>query len=252
MLKAKIKLLLLFLGLFVNNFYSQTPLCISLGSACGSAMNLRDLGVRAAAYPFDWTVSPFDSLYAALNEDFQYFLTDLKIRPGNQGVIDHYGIHFTHDWPTVAQPHIDALNSDFIGNNTLFKEWEKALPLVREKYRRRIARFNEACLGKEKVFFFRSEDISKEKAIVLRDLFRKKYPSLDFVLIVVRNDLTFQEPWHIDGIRNFYIQQWHDPVGWRNMLRQVGPEFRDVSIKKSAAVLTELLLQEHVACCSEN
>ena len=231
--KTKIYACLLYLGFFVNDFYPKTPLCISLGSTCGPALNLRSLGIRTVAYPFDWVISPFEALINALNDDFQYFLNDLKIRPGNQGVIDHYGFHFTHDWPTINQSNIDALNSDFIGNNTLFHSWQKVLPAVKEKYRRRIERLNQACLSKEKVVFIRADDISKESAITLRDFFIKKYPNLDFVLVVLRGDIAFQEPWNIDKIRNFYFPQYNDFKLFGKILKQVDPAFPNISCCRS-------------------
>lgn len=224
MKQNKIKILF-FILVFMQNIRANIPFCISLGSACGPALNLRNLNLRSEAYPFDWTVTPFDSLYNALREDFKYFLADLLIRPDNQGVIDHYGINYTHDWPTLHQPHIDALNADFISNCTLFSAWQNALPLVREKYQRRINRFRNACLSQNKIFFIRSEETDKEQAVKLKDLIVNIYPSLDFTLIIFGSDIKFQNPWNIDKIKNFYVPRWDDPVLWGQTLKQVGSEF---------------------------
>lgn len=229
------------LCLTTNTVSPKTPLYISLGSSCCSALNLRSLGIRTAAYPFDWVISPFDALYAALKDDFQYFLSDLKIRPGNQGVIDHYGFHFTHDWPTIQHSTIDALNSDFIGNNILFHTWQQVLPAVKEKYRRRIERLKQACLGKEKVFFIRTEEVSKETAIILRDFFRKKYPNLDFVLIALKNDITFQQPWNLDNIKNFYFPQWGDFKHLGAILKQVENASSPAITMNSSAIAISLI-----------
>lgn len=218
----KILFLLVLTLVSAETIFSQQPVCISLGAACGSAMHLRSLGLRTAAYPFDWIISPFESLYEALNDDFSHFLTELTLREDGNGVIDYYGFHFTHDWPTKNNPNIDPLNTEFIGVESLYPEWEKALPLVREKYRRRIQRFREACLGNERVYFFRTEYVNQEQAIMIRDLIRYKYPTLDFVLVVSTIGEKFKKPWNIDGIKNFYIGG--DFNDWKPFLSQIFSE----------------------------
>ncbi|MDR3550770.1 MAG: DUF1796 family putative cysteine peptidase [Candidatus Babeliales bacterium] len=210
--------------LFLLHVQSMHALWISLGRACPSALNLRKLHMRSDAYPFDWVVSPFDSLLTALQTDFQYFLSDLRLRDDRQGVIDYYGISYIHDWPTVNQPHVDALNTDFISNNPISPQWQNALPFVKEKYRRRIERFRAACMGNEKVFFVRSEEITKEQAITLRDFFNAKYPALDFVLVVLKSDASFVSPWNIDKIKNFYIVSLNHTDSWATAFGQVFPD----------------------------
>ena len=224
-MKQNKKIILIFILVIIQNMQATIPLCISLDSACAPALNLRNLNLRLEAYPFDWTVSPFNSLYNALLDDFKHFLTELAMRPDGQGVIDYYGIHYTHDWPTVHSPHIDALNADFIGNCALFSAWQNALPLVREKYRRRIDRFRNACLSANKVFFIRSDDTTREESILLRNLLAKNYPQLDFTLVICSSDLNFQHPWNINRIKNFYVPRWDDSVLWGQTLKQIGPEF---------------------------
>ncbi len=236
--------------LCTNNLDSKIPLCISLGNACGPAINLRDLKIRKEAYPFDWIVSPSSALYKALTDDFSQFLTDIKPRPDNTGVIDSYGFHFTHDWPTEHQPVIDAATSDFVGNAVLHGQWEEVVPLVREKYLRRIKRFKEACLGQEKVVFIRWNS-RKEDLEILRDVFRNKYPNLDFILIAVSHEEDFKEPWNIPYIKNFCRDQWYDPMGLARMLAQVDPAFNDIINTKNIDIDTESH-DGHESCCSCN
>ncbi len=230
-----------------TNIWAKQTVCISLGDACGPAIMLRNLKIRYEAFPFDWTVSPFDGLYAALTSDFAYFLEDLTIRPGGQGVIDHYGIHFTHDWPTVHNPHINPLNADFVPNCQLFHEWEKALPAVKEKYRRRIERLRAMCESQNRIIFIRSGTFkSEDEAIMLRDFFRAKYPDLDFLLIAISHQDNFKTEWNIEGIKNFHLQRWDDSAGLARILQQVDPIFnslrnQDIEIFNSES---ELICQE--------
>ena len=235
-----------FLFIYATSLISH-PICISLGDACGPAMMLRDLGLRREAFPFDWTVSHYDAFIRAFTEDFQFFLTDLKMRSGNQGVIDHYGIHFTHDWPTVERPNIDALQADYINNADLSSNWQQALPLVRQKYVRRIERFRNVCRGSDKVIFIRSGDSGpdvaaiKNKALAIRDYLKSQYPTLDFVLIFISGNPVIQEPWNIDRIKNFYDTNWHNPNGLAHMLKQVDPAFNNLrAVKNTRARRSEL------------
>jgi len=163
-------------------------------------------------------------------------------------VIDHYDIHFTHDWPTVHQPRIDALSADCVGNCVLAPAWEQALPAVREKYRRRIERFRKVCREQEKVFFFRSGS-NRAQAIILRDFFREAYPSLNFILIIPTEDANDQQAWQIEGIRNFYATSWHAPAEWARKLKGIDPAFADVKVIKHSfggGVACQHCLLEHM------
>lgn len=221
MLKKIISIIVLLL--FFQNIQANIPTYITLGGACGPSLMLRELNLRKAAYPFDWIVSPFESVYNAIDDDFEYFFQNLTVRSNNQGVIDYYGFHFVHDLPTVCDAGADLLNVDFIGNNDLAGNWEAALPLVREKYQRRIDRFRQACLGKETIFFL-SDGLLKEHTLILRDLISKKYPSLDFVLIVFSPNESFRNPWHFEKIRNF-CASYNNPSECKKFLDAIAEEF---------------------------
>ena len=179
----------------------QIPLCISLGATCNSAIYLKELGLRHEAYPFDWMTSPFNALCQAINDDFLYFLTDLKLSPNNNGIFDRYGFFFTHDWPTTQDANIQ---NDFVHGTCLVPDWEENTAFVKKKYLRRIERFKNACLGKEKILFLRTEFVTKKESILLKDLIQLKWPKLDFILVVIANHLEFQDQWGIEKIINFY------------------------------------------------
>lgn len=199
-----IRKMILFL-LFFQNIHAELPKYIPLGGACGTALMLRTLNLRQEAYPFDWMISPFESLYMALDDDFEHFFESLRLRSDNQGVIDSYGFEFTHDLPTIASSAVDTLNVDFIGNNFLHPSWEAAVPFAWEKFQRRINRFRAACSGDDKVFFIRTEYITKEQAIALCNLIEKKYPTLDFVLIIIAmGSGDYKQPWGLDKVRTCY------------------------------------------------
>lgn len=166
---------------------AEEPIFISLGARCGTATSLSDLRYRKKAYPLDWLVTPFDGLCQALEDDFAHFLSGCHRE--DQGIIDFYGFQFYHDFPKEGP-------------------FEDAMSAVMKKYQRRIKRFQEVCLGANKVIFIRAEEVSQQKAIILRDLLIRKYPALDFILIAITSEECTEEPWNLYRIRNLRAS-WH-------------------------------------------
>ena len=101
---------------------------ISLGHACAIARNLEKLGLRNSSMPFDWSITNFEGVIKAINNNFANFL-DYDLLFQNSQVLKHYknteyNIQFFHDF-------------------NKFETLEKQLPIVRAKYDRRIKRFYE-------------------------------------------------------------------------------------------------------------
>lgn len=197
---------------------------ISLGQSCTVAGALRDNGLRIQAYPFDWTVSPFNALYDSLAEDFQHFLQEdsLSIRVSDRyGILDYYGFHFVHDFP-ANQPNdkfAELIGENHVTGGIIVDNWKEYLPAVKEKYWRRIARLQESCLGQERVYFIRHSDTTRTQAIALRDLIIKKYPVLDFVLIILGRSQEIRPQWNLDRIYNFYLNE-NDAHEWKEIFKK--------------------------------
>ncbi|MGC2310359.1 MAG: DUF1796 family putative cysteine peptidase [Candidatus Babeliaceae bacterium] len=198
---------------------------ISFGQVCSTASALREYGLRIAAYPFDWIISRFEGLYRAIDDDFKHFLQEdsLKARYDNHGVIDYYGFEFVHDFPTVQSDSIlDDTIEQPIDENLLRDDWKDFIPAVHAKYHKRIERLKNVLQSSEKVYIVRHHGISKELAIQLRDLLRRKYPNLDFILVIVGNSESLKYDWNIPHIRNFYLDDtiiWNDPQQWKNIFK---------------------------------
>lgn len=219
-------LYLILLFTIASNTQIKATTIISLGQACNVAGALRDNGLRMQAYPFDWTVSPFSALYNAINDDFKNFLQEdsLSIRISDRyGVLDYYGFHFVHDFP-ANQPN-DAF-AELIGENhvtggIIVDNWKEFLPTVKEKYYRRIERFKKACLGEEHVYFIRYGDTSKNQATLLRDLLIKKYPTINFTLIILGTSYEMHQNWNLEQIKNFYLNE-NNPKEWNALFKKLG------------------------------
>ncbi len=99
---------------------------ISLGHFCGVASELEKLGYREASLPFDWLITPFDSLMIMINTHFNGFLNiDNLVRDEKKPYIvldKKYNIAFYHDF-------------------SMRKSIKEQVDTVRKKYERRIERF---------------------------------------------------------------------------------------------------------------
>jgi hypothetical protein len=104
---------------------------MSLGLLCTPAMELRTLGLRKTAMPFDWLRSTPAGIVECIRSGFSGFHADVRLNPASERVVDSLGFEFTHDYPT--------LEISTTGPTT--EVWEDHIPRVCEKYHRRIERF---------------------------------------------------------------------------------------------------------------
>lgn len=145
---------------------------ISLGHFCAVASELDKLGFREASLPFDWIISPLDSVIDLINNNFEDFLNpDLLYRDSKRPYIvlnKRYNIAFYHD----------------------FKESipiEEQVSYVQKKYDRRISRFYEYI--NEKTLFVRYIETKQEYEYISENydsflgLLRRTNSENDLILI---------------------------------------------------------------------
>jgi hypothetical protein len=202
--------------------------CVGLGETCTVAAALQKFELRNAAYPFDWVISPHQSLCNVLHNDFQDFLDIryLSVRDDNKGVVNKYGLAFMHDFPTMGYVGEVETQENPLGEGQLRFDWIKFAPEVGRKYDRRIQRFRDLCNSDKKVYFIRHGGITSiDQACSLRDLLRASYPKLDFTLIIVGHNSSFAQPWGEKNIRNYYVpitQVWNDVAEWEKIFIDLG------------------------------
>jgi hypothetical protein len=190
---------------------------ISIGGDCTLASVLRTLNLRTQAFPFDWMFSSFSAVYSAFEDNFSHFLdpASLRVSDDKKMIIDHYGLLFVHDFPTIHHP--AAINEDDAHDwAEIRSDWRASIPAIRAKYGRRIARVQAALKSTDTVYFLRY-GILKKDALKLRDLFIDRYPKLNFTIIAVNNvqgALEKIEIWNLEKIKNFYIQENGGPLFW--------------------------------------
>lgn len=105
---------------------------MSLGLDCNPAIELRSLGLRKTAMPFDWLRSTPAAIEHCIRTDFSGFHTDLRLDPVYGRAVDGLGLEFSHDYPTLESYNNDVRTTE---------GWEAYIPLITEKYRPRIERF---------------------------------------------------------------------------------------------------------------
>jgi hypothetical protein len=105
----------------------------SLGLDCNPAIELRSLGLRKTAMPFDWLRSTPSAIIHCIKTDFTGFHADLRLDPVYERVVDGLGMEFSHDYPTL-----ESYNNE---SSRTTEGWEAYIPIITEKYRPRIERF---------------------------------------------------------------------------------------------------------------
>lgn len=175
---------------------------IPLGSNCQPADFMRAFNIRFFAAPFDWCITPFESVYKAIKSDFKNFLKKENLtpffwggdNPTPNGILDkESGIFYNHDFP----------NYTFDSINQFYKS-------VYSKHYRRIKRFYDQINTGKHVYFIRYLDTTKPQACALLEVLKQKFPNTSFTLIVIgNNEEEFDQDWEIQHIKNFYIYCEH-------------------------------------------
>ena len=110
----------------------QDAVFISLGLNCTPAMELRSLGLRKTAMPFDWLRSTPSAIEHCIRSDFSGYHDNLRLDTAAERVVDGLGQEFSHDYPTLES---------YNNITRTLEGWEAYVPLINEKYYPRIQRF---------------------------------------------------------------------------------------------------------------
>lgn len=172
---------------------------INLGGTCQVAYQMYINGLRKYALPFDKVRTPYDSLYAIMENKFQGFMEPenfvLVMNDKEKYILDKkYGIKLFHDF---------KINDNFLND----------FEVIKETYLRRIDRFFTVINNSKHPLFIR-RGITKEQAITLRDLLHRLFPSKPFTIITVDSTQEIKENWGLPEIRNFFLRP-PNPATWK-------------------------------------
>lgn len=201
------------------------PIVVSLGPTSMVTVVTRSLRVQKTVFPFDWVISPFESVYRAFEDKFTHFLEkgSLRVRSDKQGVMDYYGFEFVHDFPTIQSGFADGSSDEPLSQYLLRPDFLDFYDVVATKYQRRIACLQDAMNRGREIMLIRYGDMNRSQAERLRNLIRKKYPNAMFTLVFISNKK--EADWHLGGIKQFYFdaaKNWNDPVQWAAIFRSLG------------------------------
>jgi hypothetical protein len=209
---------------------------IPFGENCGPATALRSLKLRDFALPFDWVRSTPESLVRAVNDDFKSFHDDLRLSECKMYVSDSYGFQFPHDYPTQKDEVVSRNSKDEMAIEAILAEhWMEHIPAAKEKYARRIERFQSLMKSDKQLTILTT---CKRKSIeVFRELFLRKYNKTNIVYVVLaEDDISDEEKerllhegvsvcdpetiW-VDENDNWYIAPEEQNLLWKNAIVKI-------------------------------
>ncbi len=209
----KILLFIYLMNSMINAYDRNSIVCISLGIDCEGTQQLRNHNLRFEAFPFDWNQTfDIDGLLRILENDFSNFLYKDYLVP--QGVFvknTYYNINFIHDFPNsvTRQASDDAEISDL---GEILANFSDALPIVKQKYDRRIKRFQEVLLSGKEILFFRTHTTPEEARNFVQRVSAKFANKLNFTLIILHNYADLRSNWNIQRVKSFYMTEYLFPV----------------------------------------
>lgn len=157
---------------------------ISLGHFCAVASELERLGYRDASLPFDWLITPFESVMHMIETNFNDFLVleNLKRDEKRKYIIKDtkYNIAFYHDYKP---------------NQSIETQHE----IVKAKYDRRIKRFYDYIT--EKTLFIRYIESKKEYEFICENYDHimsvlRKYNKDNDLMLVSKDIKAVELPMH--------------------------------------------------------
>ncbi|MFK7691267.1 DUF1796 family putative cysteine peptidase [Paenibacillus sp. HJGM_3] len=178
--------------------------CISLGSTCETAFQLKRLGLRKYAGPLDWFVSDsIGGLVRLIDHRFNGFMEFSQLEL----------IGFTNDCFVVK----DSTNHvvSFHDFPLYAGQWEEAYPAFKETLNRRVDRFLKT-IHDQPILFIRTQTKRKEAQKLHAAL--KTLMHGESQLLIVNNhqedrkDVIYED-WGLDGINSVLLPKGEDWTG---------------------------------------
>ena len=133
--------------------------------------------------------------------------TGLKLSDDKKYVTDYYNLEFPHDYPTIRQPKSFDNEEDEVGGireDVIIESWRDNIRNVREKYDRRINRFNAIMNSNEPVIALYSGKISEIQ--LFKDTFKQKYNKTNIWYAVLSDEVvTDQEKQDLLDMENISL-----------------------------------------------
>lgn len=222
-----------------KNDYKSFDIAYSIGDTCAASLYLRRLQMRFASGPLDWLAGgTLHTRTQMITSDFKLFMeeSDLELRERDFG----YGIDFPHDYY-------------FNTSNGLkhYHDFKKGIPLaetypaVREKYNRRIARFQRDLSTKRAllIWFSMGQSHSDEEVLSCCEQILHKYEAnrqnIHFLIIEhasppQTNRLSFNILRYNIGTADETSRDFNTTMG---NIQRISPIFTHYAVRNSRTLL---------------
>jgi hypothetical protein len=130
---------------------------------CSGANHLRDNNLRENAYPFDWNIKTLDSIYLLIKNNFQDLFKKEYLMYGNNTFFNKYdnNKHSVASLIPVYNTHYKILFVHDFSDTS-----EENLIKIKDKYIKRIDRFNTTVQSNQEIsFVYSNEDRIYRKSI---------------------------------------------------------------------------------------
>lgn len=157
---------------------------VSLGYNCDVAQLLRYSGLRKKAYPFDWCITPINSVISLIESDFYHFLNFSSLvfsKPHNALFFEENNEHITESEKKVVTASCSEYKMVF--PHDFSDASSEVYDDVINKYKKRIERFLELMSGDKVVVFvinYKVDGAHSAQIDRLKDILSFKYPRLRF------------------------------------------------------------------------
>ncbi|ART80333.1 DUF1796 family putative cysteine peptidase [Oceanisphaera avium] len=159
---------------------------VSLGHNCDVAYFLRYNGIRKAAYPFDWCLTPAATVISLFENEFDDFVNIKNFsfsQPHLAAYFEGENKHIVEMDKIVISGHCEKYSMTFPHDFPINSK--ESYDEVSVKYNTRAARLMELVRSNNKVFFIYNYEDSLEEVFLLENINRvvnDKNPSLEFYI----------------------------------------------------------------------
>lgn len=199
---------------------------VTMGYDCSPAAALRELKLREFALPFDWIQSNVFSIQKCFENNFSQFHTNLRLSHNQRRLIDEYGFEFPHDYPLVNnknsnndQNYENVGEGDFEESklNVIVDTWLNYYNMVKEKYNRRIERFQNIMKDTKPIIVLCR--YNTRHVLKLQSLFSKYYKKNNIFFINSSKEIFSNA--QIKNIDTEKKGVWNDTRIWKETIDQL-------------------------------
>lgn len=184
-------------------FHPELTEIISIGANCDAAHFLRENSLRRSAYPFDWNITPIQSVISLIENDFEGFLNESNLdylQPVERMLFKEHEIDLEIANDIITPVICHRYNMLFPHDFSVKGQYD--LEEVQKKYEKRIERLLSVLRSEKEIWFIRQDtelndwQIAQYQSVGLEpekdpadwksglaNVLNRKYPALKFRLL---------------------------------------------------------------------